>query len=191
MFGGALALTAIYLLKRENRDRRSTDVRLRLAEAVQPPDVRAANSKLPFASTNPMPRKDVPELEEAQPGQSIETISKAPCKESLKHSRLRRHRRFPISGEVEVTVLGDQGFKCPGECVDISRGGARFLVPDSVQEGAQVKVEFGDCLFLGQVRSCQTGDQGFCMGVQFEESLDLRRLAEILRNFPTGKSSSQ
>jgi hypothetical protein len=163
LFGGALALTAIYLLKRENRDRHSTDARLRLSEAVQPPEVRIARAKLPAA----------------------------PWKESIKYFRLRRDRRYPLSGEVEVTVLGDQGFQCSGECVDISRGGARFLVPDAIREGALVKVEFGDCLFLGQVRYCETGDQDFCVGVQFEESLDLRRFAEILRNFPAGKTSPQ
>lgn len=190
MFGGALALTAIYLLKRENRDRRTTDVRLRLAEAVQPPDVRGANSKLPSTSANPMPRKDASELEEASPAQSIETISKAPWKESIKYSGLRRDRRYPLSGEVEVTVLGDQGFKRPGECVDIYRGGARFRVPDAIQAGAPVKVEFGDCLFVGRVRYCETDDQDFWVGIQFEESLDLQRLAEIVRSFPTGKTSS-
>jgi len=180
MFGGALALTAIYLLKRENRDRRSTDARLRLSEAAQPPESRAANFKPPAPSTNPMPRKDAPELEEVPAEQFIESIFKAPWKESIKDSRLRRDHRYPLDGEVEVTVLGDQGFKSPGECVDISLGGARILVPDAMQAGAQVKVEFGDCLFLGQVRYCETGDQDFYVGVQFGESLDLRRLAEIL-----------
>jgi peptidoglycan/LPS O-acetylase OafA/YrhL len=63
MFGGALALTVIYLLKHENRDRRSTDARLRLSEAVQPPYARGANSKPPDAGTNPMPGKEPPALE--------------------------------------------------------------------------------------------------------------------------------
>lgn len=190
MFGGALALTAVHLLKRENGDRRSTDARLRLSEAAQPPAV-AANSKPPATSTNPVPRNDAPELEEALTEQSIETISKPPWKESVKYSRLRRDHRYPLAGEVEVTVLGDQGFKCPGECVDISRGGARFRVPEAIPKGAQVKVAFDDCRFLGQVRNCETGDQDFCVGVQFEESLGLRRLTEILRNVPPGKTSSQ
>jgi hypothetical protein len=191
MFGGALALTAAYLLKRENRDRLSTDARIRLAESVvQPPGVRTANSKPYSTNANPMPRKAALELE--APERSIETISKAPWNESIKHSRLRRKgRRYPLSSEVEVTVLGHQGFKCPGECLDISRGGARLRVPGAIREGTQVKVEFGDSLFLGQVRYCETGEHDFCVGVQFEQSLDLRRLAEILRNFPDGKTSSQ
>jgi hypothetical protein len=33
----ALSLTAIHLLNKENRDRRNTDVRLRVAEATSPP----------------------------------------------------------------------------------------------------------------------------------------------------------
>jgi hypothetical protein len=33
----ALSLTAIHLLNKENRDRRNTDVRLRVAEATPPP----------------------------------------------------------------------------------------------------------------------------------------------------------
>jgi len=191
LFGGALALTAIYLLKRENRDRHSTNFRLRLAEAVPAPELRAVSAEPLAAGLNSTPGNDSHGQEAAPPGDSLESSAMAPCKEPAKHSRLRRHRRYPLAGEVEITVLADPGAKSPGECVDSPKSGAGLPLLRAIHEGALVKVEFGDCLFLGRLRFYESGEREFCVGVQFEESCDFKRLVEIVKHSSTGNSTSQ
>jgi hypothetical protein len=187
VLGGAVTLSSIFLLARKNCDRSSMEFRFRQAESVPPPEPRAASSEALSTSADPFPRTDASGLEEAP---SEESLPKSSKQELRKHSRLRRHRRYPLAGEVEITVLADPRAKCPNESVDTFQSGTRRPLSEAIHDGALIKVEFGDCLFLGQVRYCENCEWEYCVGVQFEESLDFHRLVEILKNFSTGKTPS-
>lgn len=183
MFGGALALTAIYLLKRENRDRKSMDAQLRLSEAAVPPAPAPAEESLLARLPREAPAEPrEPLAVDLDDDYDLEELDGKPWSDSIRYGAKRRDRRFPASGEIEVTLLGSTRTAFRGQLADISQGGARLFSYEPVTLGTPVKLEFNGHLFLGEVRHCQPWEGRYALGIKFEHSLDLARLSQVLRS---------
>lgn len=189
LLGGALALTALYLLKRENVERKSTDARLRLSESNERPlhdplppspsslrklmDAQTA-ANTPLNGSQPSHPKALEEQTAAGDPQANSHGSNHP-------KRLRKTRRFPVSLLSRVTRLDGEKIVIDCEIVDISQGGARLCLAQQIPAGALLKIEFRGCLFLGEVCRCEEIEGIYFAGVRFEHMIDLAQLARILR----------
>jgi hypothetical protein len=189
LFGGALALTTIYLLKRENVARKSTDARLRLSESNErplhapPPPSPSSLRKLMDAQTaadSPM-NGTQPSHPKALEEQAAVGDAQANSHGSYHPKRLRKTRRFPVSLLSRVTRLDGEKIVIDCEIVDLSQGGARLCSAQQIPAGALLKIEFRDCLFLGEVCRCEEIEGIYFAGVRFEHMIDLAQLARILR----------
>jgi hypothetical protein len=193
MFAGALALTAIYLLRRENKERKSTDARLRLSEAAEGIPARGQSlsdigagprvaSPVSRDSIIPDTAAGIVALDAAvSDSGSLVPQALAPNPDSEPSQKRRRTRRFPISLLAKIARLDGPKGVMEGEIGDISQGGARLRLPEFVPPGGLVKVEFRNRMFLGEVRSCEESQGCFIAGVQFEHMVDLTELSRILR----------
>jgi hypothetical protein len=172
LLGGALALTAIYLLRHENAARKSTEARLRLSEAAESIP-RLAQALETDAARFPT------QIESS--GQSPLEVDRETEDTEIDPRNLRSSRRFPVSIFAKLTRLeGDkQIFDC--EVADISRGGACLSLPEFIPPGSLVKIEFQYQMYLGEV--CRTQEVGgqFISGIKFERMIDLAEVSRILR----------
>jgi hypothetical protein len=142
----ALCLSAVYLLAKENRDRKEVDVQLRLAEA-QP-------------TTNASFREARPTLEEG-------------CDQRRTVER-RREPRLPSDLLVTVAVLGTGvSYGMLGRVKDMSGSGLRLAVQKPIPNGSALKVEGDGLLLLAEVCRCELGAGEYNLGLQISECLDL------------------
>ena len=147
LLGSALCLTAVHLLNVENRDRKSTDTRLRVFEAGTAQESRLEETALSttiWHSSNP------------------------------NNSERRRENRLPANCPVTVTVLGIHApQKIPGVVVDLSGRGLGLKVPEQIAVQSPVKIESDDLLLLGEVCRCEAVGDEFSVGLQVQEWLSL------------------
>lgn len=193
LLGGAFALTAIYLLKKENRERKSTDARLRLSEATEHLSGLQGPSKSSDSQPASNPPNDVDKNTVAASTSVAALEASVAAHSSPAHGdRLpksgvhpsdadRKVRRFPISSTAKVTLLEDQHPILDAKLEDISQGGTRVWLLEPIQPGTLLKIEFREYLFLGEVRSCGEVEGRFVVGVHFCHMLDLANLSRILR----------
>lgn len=193
MFGGALALTAIYLLRRENRERKSTDARLRLSEAAEGTPNLGQHLNHNGVGPEVAPPLDPSAIvRDAAAGitalnaavsvsDSLVPQAQTPSPDSEPPQKRRKTRRFPISSLAIIARLDEPKHVMEGEIEDISQGGARLCLPEFVPPGGLVKVEFRNQMFLGEIRSCEEWKGRYVAGVQFEHMVNLGQLSRILR----------
>lgn len=174
MFAGALALTAIYLLKKENVARKSTDARLRLSEADEKTLPQPAAKQDGAISGARL-------VADAREGISQIPRSSSSPSHSGPHRKLRQSRRFSVSLSAQVTRLDGEGGEFGCEVADISRGGLRLRMTEFIPPGGLVKIEFRDVLYLGEVCRCDEVEGHYEAGVKFEHLLNLASLAKLLR----------
>lgn len=172
LFGGALALTAIHLLRRENAARKSTEARLRLSEAAE--GVPVFRSALQNGDGTIPPQTAGSGTEPAANADTWPSGPEPPRK-------LRRDRRFPVSVHATFTMLDGDRQVLVCRVADISQGGASLCLPELVPPGRLVKVEFQHHMYLGEVCWVQEVGELFITGVRFEQTLDLNELSRILR----------
>lgn len=173
LVGGALALTAIYLLRHENAARKSTEARLRLSEAAEglPALARALGNNA--VGLQPQDESRDQSLLELGGGETEAA--------EIDPRDLRNSRRFPVSLVGKLTRMGADEKTLYCEVADISRGGACLSLPEFIPPGALVKIEFQYQMYLGEIcRTQQVGGQ-FISGVKFEHMIDLGELSRILR----------
>ncbi|MEP7365670.1 MAG: PilZ domain-containing protein [Acidobacteriota bacterium] len=168
MLCGALALTAIYLLKQENSERKSTDARLRLSEAVEAvPELSGIGMANGLAAAT---------------GEVTESLEPGP--------KQRKARRFAVSVLAQITQLDGDMLSYECEIGDISQGGVRVAMPVHIPPGSPVKMEFREFLFLGEVRWEEESDGIFFAGIQFERAIDLTNFSKLLRDIGLEKKGT-
>lgn len=176
------ALAAIYLLRRDSKERKSTEARLCLSEAAE--SIPALGKAL---------LKDAGARPQLAAKSGVRTAanqdSRAP-EEAVEPRNLRKTRRFPVSIFAKVTRLdGKKGaFEC--EIADISQGGLCLCVPEIIPSETLVGIEFMYRSYFGVV--CRSQEVGglFITGIQFEEPIDLAEISQILHaaDFETNES---
>lgn len=97
----------------------------------------------------------------------------------------RQEPRIETDQEVVVTVLNGQPMcAVQGRVVDLSGRGLRMILPARVELNAPLKIEFDDCLFLGEVAYCRDLVGQWLVGVDVQHSMvhlqDLERLRRSL-----------
>src|SRR5580700_11246764 len=83
----------------------------------------------------------------------------------------RREHRFPSEQPVSLTVLGDPETRLTAIVKNASGRGLGLISPESVPSGAAVKIEAGDCIFLGEAMYCKAMDDGYYLGIELTEVL--------------------
>jgi PilZ domain-containing protein len=166
------ALAAIYLLRMENKERKSTDAPLGLPEALEgiPALGRALEKEAGVRPQSPN-KSGV----HTRPNGDDETP--APGSEPRE---LRKTRRFPVSIFAKVTRLdGKKGiFEC--EIADISQGGLCLCLPEFIPSETLVGIEFLYRSYFGVVCRAQEVGGLFITGIQFEDPIDLAEISQIL-----------
>ena len=166
------ALTAIYLLRRENKERKSTNARLCLPEALE--GIAALGRALEkdagvrLQAPNKSGVHTPPNGDDEIPAQAVEP------------RELRKTRRFPVSIFAKVTRLDGKKtvFEC--EIADISQGGLCLCLPEFIPSETLVGIEFLYRSYFGVV--CRSQEVGglFITGIQFEDPIDLAEISRIL-----------
>jgi PilZ domain len=146
LLASALCLTAVHLLNVENRDRKSTDTRLRVFEGS------AA----------------------AQQRRSVEEAASERWASHSSATERRRELRLSMNCPVTITVLGIQPpWTIPGTVVNLSGRGLGLNASSPIALQSPVKVESDDLLLLGEVCRCQAVGEEFSLGLQVQEWLAL------------------
>jgi PilZ domain-containing protein len=178
MFGGALALTAIHLLRKENEERKSIDGRVRLSQAVESIPNLGQQRARPAA---PPPVEPGAIVRDASASIAALDASVSERDRSVPPHEQRKARPLPVSLLAKIARLDGPKGVMEGEIEDISQGGARLCLPEFVPPGGLLKVEFRNRMSLGEVRSCEELQGRYVAGVQFEHMVDLTELSRILR----------
>ena len=89
----------------------------------------------------------------------------------------RRHVRYPANHAVQVCAFrGSRVETKPGRMVDVSQRGMCFVSTRYLAPETKVKIEFEDCVLMGEVRSCQMREYAaqveFVTGVEISEAVE-------------------
>ena len=85
------------------------------------------------------------------------------------HGR-RREVRFPVNEECSLHVLNPfSDTRRKVRLLDVSKGGLKLRLPQSLDPGAQVQVGLRDALVLGSVRYCRSAGPDFEIGIQIDD----------------------
>jgi len=88
----------------------------------------------------------------------------------------RRHARYPAKHDIRVCAFrGDLRETKSARMVDVSQSGMCFVSTRYLAPETKVKIEFADCLLMGEVKSCQMREYGaqveYVTGVEITEAL--------------------
>jgi c-di-GMP-binding flagellar brake protein YcgR len=89
----------------------------------------------------------------------------------------RRQVRLPADHHIRFTaVAGPARAPESARMVDVSEGGMCFVAQRYLPPGTSIRIEFGDCRLVAQVRHCRLREYGaisqFFTGVQVHEVLE-------------------
>ena len=94
----------------------------------------------------------------------------------------RKEPRYPSAGEAEITPL-DAGPAEPiqGEVIDVSKSGLRVRSPKSFNDGARLRVRFGEMLAFAVVRWCHSRGGGYDAGMRIEHMVPYSLVTRVRR----------
>jgi|HubBroStandDraft_1064217.scaffolds.fasta_scaffold77756_2 hypothetical protein len=96
----------------------------------------------------------------------------------------RREHRVPTDQPVSLTVLGDSETRLTATVKNATGRGLGLISPQSVADGAAVKIEIGDSIFLGEAMYCNATEDGYYLGIELTEVLSgLAALSRIAQAF--------
>ena len=105
---------------------------------------------------------------------------------------MRKLLRFDINQPVTVTVLNATRPRLEGSMVNISHGGFKLVLAQSIQPGTAVEVDLPDAMILAAVRYCHadpTTPEEFHIGLEHIQVLsNMGELAKLV-NGVMGSSS--
>lgn len=89
----------------------------------------------------------------------------------------RRHVRYPANHDIRVCAFrGDLRETKPGRMVDVSESGMCFVATRYLAPQTKVKIEFEDCVLMGEVKSCHMREYAsqieFVTGVEITEAIE-------------------
>jgi len=93
------------------------------------------------------------------------------------HEERRADPRHPVDEPATVKVLNplQTAARFDARIVEMSRGGMRLRVPQSLMPGTLVQIRFQTKLALAEVRYCETAGAEYYAGVRFQDVLDTDR----------------
>jgi hypothetical protein len=96
----------------------------------------------------------------------------------------RREPRFVVNQVVTATVLGPKPRAHTVTVQNASGRGLALVLPEPVEIGEALKIEFGDAMALGEAVHCQSLAQGFLVGIALDQALyGLSELGKKLLEF--------
>lgn len=92
----------------------------------------------------------------------------------------RREPRFSTDQPAELVLLSEGDLRLPVQVLEISGSGLRFLADRAVRADSAVRIDFNNCILLGEICYCAASPGGYLCGVELEQALtnvsDLMRL---------------
>jgi hypothetical protein len=94
----------------------------------------------------------------------------------------RRSERFKVGCAAVVTVFGGETLQ--GTLTNVGEGGAQLRLNQRVPPSSLLKIEYGDCILMGEVVYCQAEGSSCLVGIKVEHALfGLAALAIAMRGF--------
>jgi hypothetical protein len=95
---------------------------------------------------------------------------------------MRKEPRFAADEPAIVTVLTPFPVELRGRIAEASEGGLRLVLDRPLQQGATLKLEFGDALLLAEVVWSRPVGQQYQIGITVEHALNhTRELTQLAR----------
>lgn len=96
----------------------------------------------------------------------------------------RKNERHIIGSPAIVTIIAEQEKVLYGTLVNIADGGAQLRLDRPITFSALVKIEYANCLLLGEVIYRQQEEGNWLIGVEVEHSLSgLAALEVAMKDF--------
>lgn len=92
----------------------------------------------------------------------------------------REDQRYPLNQSARVSVLGTASEILHGQIRNISKGGTRIWLNQSLRYATLVAIDYDDNCLLGEVVYCQKEQAGWIVGIRVDHAmLGLATLASI------------
>src|SRR5579862_808540 len=90
-------------------------------------------------------------------------------------------QRHQLSQPAIVSILGTASQVIQGEIQNVSRGGTQLQLPQSIETGSLLRIEYDNNLILGEVVYCHREPTGWMAGIRIEHTLSgLTALADAM-----------
>jgi hypothetical protein len=96
----------------------------------------------------------------------------------------RESARIPAAAEAKLLVLGGQERAIHCRIENVSDRGCRLTVGEPIRMGAAVVIVVDQHWLMGEVVYCQMLLEGYALGLQLEQQLDMSKVREILGHSP-------